>query len=188
MCACDLIFKIFAVVIRPLSHTQWNMKEVFNDVCVPVVALIVWRCRGVTSEGSRICSLHLVGILFLLFLNCRIISVSKKKKKLSTYFHFLFFQPVGVVIMEHCRVTDNCLVLSARSARSGYKLFPLLPKSSPTAGQSRHGPQSSLWSAEVISVNQTLTWGSFHSEVQPKYSRRVGRTLPVMKHWGIRQM
>lgn len=53
------------------------------------------------------------------------------KKKHSTYFHFLFFQPVGVVIMEHCRVTDNCLVLSARSTGSGCKLFPLLQKSSP---------------------------------------------------------
>lgn len=37
----------------------------------------------------------------------------KKKEKLSTYFHFLFFQPVGVVIMEHRGVTDNCAVPSA---------------------------------------------------------------------------
>ena len=128
--------------------------------------------EGVTSEGSRICSLHLVvWNFFFFFFNWSFFFSFKKKKKKNfpLYFHFLFFQPVGVVIMEHCRVTDNCLVLSARGARSGYKLFPLLPKSSPTAGQSRHGPQSSLWSAEVISVDQTLTWGSFHGKVQPKY-------------------
>lgn len=88
VCVCVTLFSRIAAVIRLLSHTQWNMKEVFNDVCVPVVALIVWRCRGVTSEGSRICSLHLVGILFLLFLNCGIISASKKKKNT---FHLLSF-------------------------------------------------------------------------------------------------
>lgn len=115
-----------------------------------------------TSAALHICSVHLVGILFSFELQNHFYVLKKEEKKnFSTYFHFLFFQPVGVVIMEHCGVADNCLVLSARSARSGYKLFPLLPKSSPTAGQGQRGPHSSLWSAEVISVNQILTSGLF---------------------------
>lgn len=58
---------------------------------------------------------------------------------------------------------------------AGYKFSRLLP----TWGgfprpQRRTGtvltPHSSLRSAEVVSVNQILTSGSFRSEVQPKYS------------------
>lgn len=94
----------------------------------PAIALMVCRFRAMTPAVSHNCSVYSVGIL--LFLNCRIIFMSRRKKKLSTYSHFLFFQPVWVVIMEHCGVADNCLVLSSRSARSGYKLFPLLPRGS----------------------------------------------------------
>lgn len=100
--------------------------------------------------------------------------VWKKKKKLSTCFHFLFFQHVGVVIMEHCGVADNCLVLSARTAHSGYKLFPLLPKSSPTARWGRHGPHSSLRSAEVISVNQILISRARFNQNIPVCGMNVG--------------
>lgn len=34
-------------------------------MCAPAVALIVWRCGGMTSAVSHICSVHLVGILFI---------------------------------------------------------------------------------------------------------------------------
>lgn len=84
VCVCVTLFSRIAAVIRLLSHTQWNMKEVFNDVCVPVVALIVWRCRGVTSEGSRICS----EFFFFYFWTAE--SFLRLKKKKNT-FHLLSF-------------------------------------------------------------------------------------------------
>lgn len=167
-----VIFTFFTIVIWVIFSETW--KEDFMK-SAPAVALMVCRFRAMTPAVSHNCSVYSVGIL--LFLNCRIIFMSRrkeKKKKLSTYSHFLFFQPVWVVIMEHCGVADNCLVLSSRSARSGYKLFPLLPKGSSSSlwpqDRAKHGPCSSLWSARVISVNQSLTSGSFQSKVQTKQS------------------
>lgn len=104
-------------------------------------SLIVRRRRGMPPTVSYIGSVYTVGII--LFLSCRIISMAQK---LSTYFHFLCFQPVGVVIMEHCGVADSLLQLSSHSARSGYISFSTCYQREVAVSDHRTGPaRSSLF-------------------------------------------
>lgn len=130
-----------------------------NDVFVPVVALIddteEWRLQyHITSR--------FIWSEFFYFGTAESFLYPQKITFHLLSFPLFFFQPVGVVIMEHCRVTDNCLVLSARP---GCKLFPLLQKSPPD----RRAEPSSLLTL-VCRGRQSLTSGVFQSAVQPKYS------------------
>lgn len=74
----------------------------FSHCCRPLG--VTW-CRGMSPILWHISVVCSVGII--LFLNCRIRFMSQK---CSTYFHFLFLQPLWVVIMEDCEVADSHLV------------------------------------------------------------------------------
>lgn len=111
---CDLIFRV-AVVMCLLSNIQRNLKEALMMCVFPSLASLSddaekWRLQYHISA-------RFIWLEFFYFWAAESFLCPPQKKKLSTYFHFLFFQPVGVVIMEHCGVAHNCLVLRGHSAR-----------------------------------------------------------------------
>ena len=102
--------------------------------------------------------------------NCRIILMSRLIKE-SFHFHFLLFQPVGVVIVEQCGVTDNCLPLCGGCARSGCIGLFLSPKEHGSL-RPQHRDDLAPHSGQPRSSRSTRVWpsGLFHSKVQGECS------------------
>lgn len=147
ICTCDIIFR-FTMMMCPLSNSQWKLKkDLMKSTFLPLPSLSddaeEWHLQDHVSA-------RFIWLEFIFIFELQNHYFSKGKKNFPLSFIPFSSSLLGSLL---CNIVGSWIHVWSWA-------FPLVTEGKwpcLTAGQRRHGPRCSLWSAEVIWVNQILT-------------------------------